>query len=84
MALNSPAVIVGSSESVKDPAALELEWGHAEVSRPRWSTEQCGEGEGGLYASFGSCLQKQPCASLTSVKTHDCVITVFCCALGDE
>lgn len=43
LVLNGPAVIVWSSESVKDPAALELEWGHAEVSGPRWSTEQWGE-----------------------------------------
>lgn len=54
--LNSPAVIVGSSESVKDPAAFELEWGHAEVSRPRWSAEQWGEGEWGLVYQLRSLL----------------------------
>lgn len=37
LTLNSPPVIV---RSLKHPAALELERGHAEVSRPQWSTEQ--------------------------------------------
>lgn len=81
MALNSPAVIVGSSESVKDPAVLELEWGHAEVSRPRWSTEQRGEGEGGWGGVPALVPAYRSSPALTSVKTHDCVITVFCCAL---
>lgn len=37
LTLNNPPVIV---RSLRDPAALELEWGHAGVSRPQWSTEQ--------------------------------------------
>lgn len=43
LTLNSPSIIV---RPLKDPAALELEWGHTDVSRPQWSTEWWGKDEG--------------------------------------
>lgn len=51
------------------------------ADRWRWDGERV---MGSLCSSAASCILKQLCASLTSVKTPDCVITVFCCVLWDE
>lgn len=87
LALNRRAVIVGSSESVKRPGSVGVGVGPRKGQRGSvviWATRRRWGGEGGGPRVPAPVPAYRSSPALTSVKTHDCVITVFCCALGDE
>lgn len=81
LTLNSPPVIV---RSLKHPVALELERGRAEVSRPRWSTEQWEKDEsrgwgGGCVLTPVPAYRSSPCTDI-SQNSRLCYYCVLLCA----
>lgn len=84
LALNSVAVIVGSWVSVGDAAfmVLESEQGHAEVSRPQWSTEQWEEGKEAWIAALLPAYRSSPAPHWHQSKLM--TVLLLCSAVRSE